>query len=210
MILRGLATGLSHRFETSAHRCSNAIAAADMESMSPTSKRRPLWPSSISSGTPPTRVPIVGTLHAMASSAARPNDSISLGISIRSASGSSSLTLSCLPIKWMRSCNVVLARKVLGDAAVGAVADEHQPRRHGFRDPGKDLDDVLNALHRTEVGEVDEKTLVRLRRSADACGDQLWVADVDVAVDEVADDFDLGGDAEGLAGAVAQDSWRCW
>ena len=30
------------------------------------------------------------------------------------------------------------------------------------------------------------------------------VADVDVAVDEVADDFDLAGDAEGFAGAVAE------
>src|ERR1700712_1809617 len=31
-----------------------------------------------------------------------------------------------------------------------------------------------------------------------------WVAGVDVAVDEVADDFDLAGDAEGFAGAVAE------
>ena len=35
-------------------------------------------------------------------------------------------------------------------------------------------------------------------------GDELGFADVEVAVDEVADDFDLGVDAEGLAGAVAQ------
>ena len=35
-------------------------------------------------------------------------------------------------------------------------------------------------------------------------GDEFRVADVDVAVDEVADDFDLGGDAEDLAGAVAE------
>ncbi len=35
-------------------------------------------------------------------------------------------------------------------------------------------------------------------------GDVGGVADVDVAVDEVADDFDVGGDAEGFAGAVAE------
>ena len=79
------------------------MAAAAMASMSPTGKSRPLTPSSMSSGTPPTRVAMAGTLQAMASRAARPKDSISLGMSMRSARGSSSLTLSCLPRKWMRS-----------------------------------------------------------------------------------------------------------
>src|ERR1700685_1974401 len=35
-------------------------------------------------------------------------------------------------------------------------------------------------------------------------GDEFGFAEVDVAVDEVVDDFDLGCDLEGLAGAVAK------
>ena len=39
-----------------------SMADSDMPAMSPTSKSRPLLPSSMSSGTPPTRVAMVGTL----------------------------------------------------------------------------------------------------------------------------------------------------
>ena len=100
--------------------------------------------------------------------------------------------------------HVVFAGQVLGYAAVGAVADEHEPRGHGFGDAGEDLDDVLNALDGAEVGEVDEETLVGFGEARTHGGDELRIADVDVAVDEVADDFDLGVDVEGFAGAVAQ------
>ncbi len=64
--------------------------------------------------------------------------------------------------------NVVFAREIFGDAAVGAVADEHEAGGHGFGDAGEDLDDVLNALDGAEVGEVDEEALVRVRRSGGA------------------------------------------
>jgi len=66
------------------------------------------------------------------SSAARPNDSISLGMSIRSASGRSSFDVGpaadevdAVPARCFRG-------EIFGDAAVGAVADEHQACRHGF------------------------------------------------------------------------------
>ncbi len=61
-----------------------------------------------------------------------------------------------------------------------------------------------DALDGAEVGEVDEKFLIGSGEAGAHGGDQVGLADVDVAVDEVADDFDLGGDAEELAGAVAE------
>ncbi len=76
--------------------------SSTMAATSPTAKSPAVTPSSISSGTPPTRVAMVGTLQAMASSAARPKDSSSLGMSIRSATGNNSCTRSCLPRNWTR------------------------------------------------------------------------------------------------------------
>ena len=100
--------------------------------------------------------------------------------------------------------HVVFAGEIFGDAAVGAVADEHEARGHGFGDAGEDLDDVLNAFDGAEVGEVDEEALVRFGEAGAHGGDQFGIADVDVAVDEVADDLDLGVDVEGFASAVAE------
>src|SRR5258707_9826391 len=100
--------------------------------------------------------------------------------------------------------HVVWAREIFGDAAVGTVADQHQACRHGFGDAAEDLDNILNALDGAEVGEVDEQALVGFGEARAHGGYQLGVADVDVAVDEVADDLDLGVDLECLAGAVAQ------
>src|SRR6185312_6743190 len=55
---------------------------------------------------------------------------------------------------------IKLQREVLGGAAVGTIADQHQPHGHGSGDAGKDLHDILNALDGAEVGEMDEKPLV--------------------------------------------------
>jgi len=93
---------------------------------------------------------------------------------------------------------------VLGSAAVGTIADQHQTCGHGSGDAGKDLHDILNALDGAEVGEMDEKPLVSRGKARAHGGDEFRVAGVDVAVDEVLDNFDLGGDAEGLAGTVAE------
>src|SRR6185437_4472436 len=97
-----------------------------------------------------------------------------------------------------------LESEILGGAAVGAIADEHKPRGHSGSNAGEDFDDVLNALDRSEVGEMNEEALVRSGEAWSHSGDELRIANVDVAVDEVLDDFNLGGDAEGLAGAVAE------
>ncbi len=96
-------------------------------------------------------MPIVGTLHAIASSAARPKDSISLGISIRSASGNSSLDVVLLADEVDSVLNVVLASEIFGDAPIRAIADQHQASRHRLRDASEDLDDVLNSLHGPKV-----------------------------------------------------------
>jgi hypothetical protein len=88
--------------------------------------------------------------------------------------------------------------------AVGAVADEHEASGHGAGDSGEDFDDVGDALYGAEVGEVDEEFFVRGGVAGAHGGDEFGLADVDVAVDEVSDDFDLGGDVEGFAGAVAE------
>ncbi len=88
--------------------------------------------------------------------------------------------------------DVVVAGEMFGGAAVGAVADEHKARGHGVGDAGEDFDDILNALDGAEVGEVDEEALVGFGEARAHGGDELGIADVDVAVDEVADDFDLG------------------
>ena len=59
-----------------------------MASTSPTWARKPFFPCSTTSGRPPTLVAMGTTSQAIASSAASPNDSNSLGISIRSATRS--------------------------------------------------------------------------------------------------------------------------
>src|SRR6202044_1130995 len=56
--------------------------------------------------------------------------------------------------------DVVFAGEVFSDAAVWAVADEQEARRHRFSNAGEDLDDILDAFDRAEVGEVNEETLV--------------------------------------------------
>ena len=100
--------------------------------------------------------------------------------------------------------HVVFAGEVFGYAAVGAVADEQKTCRHGFGDAGEDGDDVLDAFDWAEVGEMDEEAFVGFGEAGTHRGDEFGGADVDVAVDEVADDFDLGVDVKGFAGAVAK------
>jgi hypothetical protein len=97
-----------------------------------------------------------------------------------------------------------LEGETLGGGAVGAVADQQQAGGDGAGDAGKGLDDVKNAFDRPEVGEMDEELFLGTGELRAHGGDQLGIADVDVAVDEVADDLDLAVDGEGLAGAVAE------
>ena len=100
--------------------------------------------------------------------------------------------------------DVVLACEVLGEGAVGAVADEHEAGGELAGDAGEDFDHVADALDGAEVGEMDEEAFGgggELRAHGGVLG---GVAEVDVAVDEVADDLDGVGGGEGLEGAVAE------
>jgi hypothetical protein len=100
--------------------------------------------------------------------------------------------------------DAVAQGEVLGGGAVGAVADEQQARGHGGAMRAKTSTTSSDALDGAEVGEVNEEAFVGAAKRGRMFGDEFGVANVEVAVDEVADDFDLAGDAEGLAGAVAQ------
>ena len=82
----------------------------------------------MSSGTPPTRVAMEGTLQAMASSAARPKDSSWLGMSKRSASGEQLVDALLLAEKVDAGVDAEVVGQPLGGGAIGAVADQHQLR----------------------------------------------------------------------------------
>ena len=103
-----------------------------------------------------------------------------------------------------------LEGELLGGGAVGAVADEHEAGGHVGGDAGEDLDDVGDALDGAEVGKVDEELFFGFGggRGAGEAGahgrDEIGVSAVKVAVDEVVDDFDGAGDAEGVDRSLAQ------
>ncbi len=94
--------------------------------------------------------------------------------------------------------------KVLGGRAIRAVADHHQPCREFLCDTGEDGDDIEHALDRAEVGEMDEKALVRLGEARTLAGHERKVAVIEIAVDEVADHFDVSFDRECVVRAIAK------
>jgi len=100
--------------------------------------------------------------------------------------------------------NAVADGEVLGLGAVGAVADEEQAGGDDGGDAGEGLDDIQNALDGAEVREMDEEFFVGQGEAGAHGLDEFGAADVDVAVDEIADDLDLAVNGEGLAGAVAE------
>src|SRR5215813_1789571 len=136
-----------------------AMASLAMVFTSPTSARNPVLPCSITSGTPPTAVPTAGTSQAMASRAARPKDSISLGTSIRSAIESFSLTRSTLPRNstFLRSPFLLTSHSARERSGPSPM---QQPRWNPLLHPVENLDDVANALHGPEIGNVDQDALV--------------------------------------------------
>ena len=155
------------------------------------------------SGTPPTRVATDGTPQAMASRAARPKDSIWLGMIMRSA-GKELINVVLLAEEVDAILDVVAEGKLLGGAAVGAIADKHEARGKSAGDACEDLNDVKDPLYGAEVGEVDEEAFVRCRKLRTHFGDKVGFADVDVAVDEVADNFYFAFDAEGFVCTVGE------
>src|ERR1700677_2334260 len=92
----------------------------------------------------------------------------------------------------------------LGCRALGPVADHKQACRKCARDAGERLDDVEDAPDGAEVREVYEEALARPGKAWALFGNELGIANVEVAVDEVADHFDLARDAEIFAGAFAE------
>src|SRR3989454_4954956 len=76
-----------------------------MASTSPFGVRKPVSPWTTTSGRPPTAVAMTGTAHAIASSAARPNDSVSDG-SRRSEEHTSELQSPCNLV-----CRLLLEKK---------------------------------------------------------------------------------------------------
>lgn len=81
--------------------------------------------------------------------------------------------------------------EVFGGRAVGAVTDEHETGGKRVGDAAEDFDDIGDALNRAEVREMDEETLTGFGIAGTHGGDLLRVALVEVAIDEVADDFNL-------------------
>jgi len=93
----------------------------------------------------------------------------------------------------------------LAGRAVGAVADHEQPRGNFASDAREDADDVGGAFDGAEIGEVDEDFLAGLG-IAGAAGGAIGFAEgsVDIAVDEVGDDFNGAVGMEFLDGGFAQ------
>ena len=112
-------------------------APAAMPSTSPTGRRKPSTPSSTTSGRPPAAVPMTGTPQAIASRAARPNDSASEGRSMRRAAGRIVSIAATLPRNVVRSANPALPGQALGQRAIRTVADQEQARRHPALDASK-------------------------------------------------------------------------
>ena len=71
---------------------------------------------------------------------------------MRSARGRSSLTLSCLPRKWMRSRTLSLRARYSAVERSGPSPISMSRAGHGLGDAGEDLDDIGNTLDGAKVG----------------------------------------------------------
>ena len=91
-----------------------------------------------------------------------------------------------------------LASGPFGGAAVRAVSHEDQLGRHLFADQGENFDDVGDALDGTEIGEVHHDGLAIGRPFGALLG--IVVAAIEIAIDEIGNDFDGPLDVELLDG----------
>ncbi len=135
-----------------------------------------------------------GTPHAMASSAASPNDSISLGISSTCARADQPLDVVLLAEKLDVLLDAQRPCQMLGGSALGSVAHHQQTHVGVLADFGENADAVENALHGPEIREVDQQLLAIGREAAAANARGIGL--VGVAVDEIVDDADFVADAE--------------
>ena len=86
------------------------------------------------------------------------------------------------------------ADEIFRGAAVRAVADEDELGGHFGADEGEDFDDVGEALYGAEIREVHEDGLAVGRPLREQLG--MWLARVEIAVDEIGNDFDGALDVE--------------
>src|SRR5215469_11553254 len=129
-----------------------SIAYWAIVSTAPTSAMNPVLPCSMTSGSPPTRVVIGTTLQAIASSAASPNDSSSLGKQDREFL----LYAILLSQKDDILVDSFLYCQPFGFRTIRAIADQKQFGRYLFANAIEDLDHICDALHGSEVGKMNE------------------------------------------------------
>ena len=157
---------------------------------------KPVTPSSMISGSPPTFDATTGTSHAIASSAARPKLSCADGSRNRSAIDSHGTSSCCSPTN-----DDVVGQPVVGDAPLDvgphrAVADEHEPRAHAAANQAEHLQRHVDALDRPEVRDVHDERVASLRRAQPRAQVRIVPAAILGAIEEVGDDADLVLDAE--------------
>ena len=147
-----------------------ARAAAAIASTSPTGQRKPVSPSSTTSGRPPTREAITGTPQDIASSAARPKLSVSLGSRKRSASRRTPGRSTRSP----RNCDVGRrgrARAPGRDAwRSGPSPTRRKAGRAARRAGARRRDDVVDALERAEVRDVHDRPAAPATARASGAG----------------------------------------
>ena len=136
-------------------------------------------------GTPPTREAMTGTPHDIASSAARPKLSVSLGSRKRSASRSTSGSSAARPGTPRRRETRAPRPAASMRARSGPSPTRQQPRGRAARTSREDRDHVVDPLERSKVRDVHEhrraRAAVRSRRGAGVKRSH---------VDEVRDDLD--------------------
>ena len=182
-LLRLLDRGLRSWRDAASGSRSSSTARRPIASTEPTGSRMPLTPSSTTSGSPPARVATTGAPQAIASSAARPNDSVCDGQHEEIAA----LEQRRDRVEPAEEPDVLvhaeLARLVLGVDPLGAVADHDERGRHGAADPGEDPDHVLHPLHLAEIRDVGDDLVAlrrqragapRLRRAGTPSGSRSW------------------------------------
>ena len=117
---------------------------------------------------PPAVLATTGTAQESASSAARPNDSLSEGSRKRSAPHQDLLDRGVLPRKVTAPQSPASPAALLGLGAVRAVADQQEHAPASLAHPEEDLEHVHDPLDRTEVRDVEQDLLARLAPSGGA------------------------------------------
>ena len=143
-----------------------ASAHAAMPSRSAGSRRKPVSPSVMTSGRPPTRVATTGTPQAIASSAARPKLSSPTAAGTASAPGPARALVAAR--RGSARGRHAAARAPPRDAAaLGAVADQQQQRAAALRARDARMSTHgVEALDRTEVGGVQQQASCGRRPAA--------------------------------------------